>query len=68
MDYLDLVLRLEFISSVFNYCNDAGLAAETGRTTGMAQPALPYLVGSVVKDEHQHTQIKEEESNFGRSW
>lgn len=68
MDYLDLVLQLEIISSVFNNCNDASLAVETGRMTGMAQPVLPYLVGSVAKDEHQHTQIKEEKCNFWRSW
>lgn len=59
MDYLDLVLQLEFISSVLNDCIDSRLAAETGRMTEKAQPMLPYLVGSVAKDEHQHTQIRE---------
>lgn len=36
-DYLDTILQLKFISSVFNNANDINPTAETGRITRMAQ-------------------------------
>lgn len=44
-DYLDMVLQLKFISSVFNNANDINPTAETGRITRMAQPEVHLFGG-----------------------